>query len=239
MKEKKAKKQHLEVKKTYNDIAGEFHNSRKHMLNDLNFLIPYLHADQKIADIGCGNGRLVNFLKTYKVYKNNYVGIDNSENLIKIAKDQHPNVEFKEGDFLDLPLEDESIDLIVSIRAFHHLTSKKDRLQALEEMKRALKQNGKAIVTVWNLWHLKNWSILLKAFARSIYTFGTYSPKDTMVPWGQKIKRYYHAFTSYEIQKLVDQSKFRTLEQYGVSKGEKVPIKKSDDLVIVFEKISN
>lgn len=239
MKEKKAKKQHLEVKKTYNDIAGEFHNSRKHMLNDLNFLSSHLHQGLKIADIGCGNGRLINFLEIHKIHKDNYIGIDNSENLIKIAKEQHPNIMFLEGDFLNLPLEDESVDLIISIRAFHHLTSKKDRLLALKEIKRVLKKDGKAIVTVWNLWHLKNWSILLKAFARSIYTFGGYSPKDTMVPWGQKIKRYYHAFTSYEIQKLVDQSEFRTLEQYGVSKGEKVPIKKSDDLVIIFEKISN
>lgn len=236
MREKKAKKLHQEVKKTYDHIAGEFHNSRKHMVNDLNFLKPHLKAGQIIADIGCGNGRVVNFIETENVDKKVYTGIDNSEKLIEIAKKEHPDCNFLEGDFINLPLKNESTDLIISIRAFHHLTSKKLRLQALEEMKRVLKKEGKAIITVWNLWHLKNWNLLLKAFARSIYTFGSYSPKDTLVPWGQKIRRYYHAFTTYELQKLVDKADFRIIEVYGVSKGEKVTIKKSDDLVIVFEK---
>jgi ubiquinone/menaquinone biosynthesis C-methylase UbiE len=236
MREKKAKKLHQEVKKTYDHIAGEFHNSRKHMVNDLNFIKPYLKKGQKIADIGCGNGRFLNLLRENELNEKDYTGIDNSQKLIEIAQNQHPHSNFQEGDFLNLPLENESIDLVVSIRAFHHLTSKKLRLQALEEIKRVLKNDGKAIVTVWNLWHKKNLKILLKAFARSIYTFGAYSPRDTLVPWGQKIKRYYHAFTTYELQKIVDKAGFRIIEVYGISKGEKVTIEKSDDLVIVFDK---
>lgn len=236
MREKKAKKQHQDVKKTYNQIAGEFHNSRKRMQSDLNFLKPYIHKEQKIADIGCGNGRLGYFISSIHGDAKYYTGIDNSEKLIEIAQKEHPEWKFIEGDFLTLPLQNESMDLIVSIRAFHHLTSKKFRLQALNEMKRVMKNNGKVIITVWNLWHWKNWKLLMKAFVRSIFSFGVYSPKDTLVPWGQKIKRYYHAFTTYELQKLVDRAGFRINDLYGISKGEKVPIRQSDDLVIVFEK---
>lgn len=236
MREKKAKKQLEEVKKNYNHIAGEFHQSRKHMLNDLAFLKPYLKSGQKIADIGCGNGRLVDYLQAEKINTSEYVGIDNSEKLLEIAKKEHHQNTFIEGDFLKLPLDNESIDLLISIRAFHHLPTKKLRLQALEEMKRVLKKNGTTIVTVWNLWHFKNWQILIKAFFKSIFTLGSYAPNDTFVPWGQKTKRYYHAFTLYELQKLVDRAGFRILEEYGISKGDK-SVKNFDDLVIVFQKI--
>jgi ubiquinone/menaquinone biosynthesis C-methylase UbiE len=236
MREKKAEKQHQEVKKTYNQIAGEFHNSRRRMQTDLNFLKPYIHKDQQIVDIGCGNGRLGHFVRSINGDANSYIGIDNSEKLIEIAQKEHPDWKFIEGDFLALPLQNESIDLIISIRAFHHLTSNKLRVKSLHEMQRVIKNNGKIIITVWNLWHWKNWKILLKALIRSIYSFGNYSHKDTMVPWGQKINRYYHAFTTYELQKLVDRAGFRINDLYGISKGEKVPVRQSDDLVIVFEK---
>ena len=217
MKEKKAKKVLEHVKATYGNIAESFSSTRHYIGREFTTFLPYLQKAKHILDLGCGNGRFVRFLKEKKL-KANYTGIDNAQSFIDICKKEFPHHQFQQGDQLQIPLKDKTIDLILNIRAFHHLPSKKYRLKALEEMHRVLENGGILIISVWNLWQWKYWKQLITAIIRSIISFGSYSYNDTFIPWQKDHKRYYHAFTKNELKKTVQQGGFSILKECEVGK---------------------
>ena len=68
-----------------------------------------------VVDLGCGNGALSEFLsdKGYKV-----TGIDASDDMVKKARELHPDLKFERGDVLDFRLE-EPADVIFSNAVMH------------------------------------------------------------------------------------------------------------------------
>lgn len=217
MNEKKAKKLLEHVKRTYDNIAEEFSDTRHYIGREFEHFLPHLKGGGRIVDLGCGNGRFAAFLDL-KGVNAAYLGIDNSPKLLEIARKKYPGHYFLQGDQLELPLDDASADVIINTRAFHHIPSKKMRLQALAEMHRVLKPNGTLIITVWNLWQWKYWKQLTAAVLRAIFTLGSYAYNDTFIPWKKRAKRYYHAFTKRELRALVLNSGFTVLKQFEVGK---------------------
>lgn len=190
------------VKKDYSKIAAEFASSRLYSWREFDSFLPYIKNGDRVADVGCGSGRFYKYLKNIKDV--DYVGIDNNRNLIKIAEKNHPEAEFKLGDLLDLPLNGDSQDVIISIAALHHVPSKNFRERAVKEMHRVLKKRGIIIITVWNLFQRKYIKYVRKARLRQILSLGAYDKRDTFIPWGKSgIKRYYYAFNQGELQKLL------------------------------------
>jgi ubiquinone/menaquinone biosynthesis C-methylase UbiE len=47
----------------------------------------YIESNQKVLDLGCGNGRLFKILKNKNI---KYIGVDNSEMLLLEAQKQYP-----------------------------------------------------------------------------------------------------------------------------------------------------
>ncbi len=241
MRQKKAKKILEKTKRTYENIAEEFDITRTNKCNEFDLFMPYVKRGSKIADIGCGNGRLLGFMQKHFSHdampEIEYIGIDNSTRLLARAKKQFPNGNFIEGDMLDLPLDNGILDIIFCVRAFHHIPSRKERVAALLQMRRTLKNNGILIITVWNLWQKKYYRYILRAFLRFIYSFGGYAVNDTFIPWGKKAKRYYHAFTPLELTKIVNSSGFEIEELFCIKEGKRVPFKQSHDIVVIAKKI--
>jgi ubiquinone/menaquinone biosynthesis C-methylase UbiE len=235
MKEKTAQILLKKVKNDYNDIADEFDLTRSFVGKEFSIFDKFMIPNAKIVDLGCGNGRIVEYLK--KIYVNllktdfNYIGVDNSENLLNKAKNKYGdtcNIDLIKGDQLDIPLKSKSADMVFSIRAFHHIPSKKLRLKALIEIKRILKADGILIITVWNLFQKKYFKFAFAGILRYLYTFGQFAPNDTFIPWNKKVARYYHAFLPSELINLVKSSGFNIME---FSKGQDLIIiaRKKDD----------
>ncbi len=197
----------------YNLIAQYFSDARDRPWRDLEFLFTdYLKKNEKVLDLGCGNGR---FYKLIKSKKANYIGIDNSKGLIKIAKEKYPKGNFQIADGLSLPFPSNSFDKIYCLSVLHHLPSKKLRLKFLKEAKRVLKNKGVLFLTVWNLWSNKKGKklifkfTLLKIFGKSKLDF-----KDIFYPWKNfenktLAQRYIHCFTKKELKKNVQQAGFQ------------------------------
>lgn len=240
MRKRKAGKILEHTKKTYDTIAEEFDITRSKNVKEFDLFASYVKPGCQIADIGCGNGRLLWFLKSLSskgpAPKYHYLGIDNNETLLNIAKKNFPDEIFMHGSLTKIPVENGLIDAIFCIRAFHHLPSKKMRMQSLTEMHRILKNNGTLIITVWNLWQKKYLKYIFHAFLRSIFSFGGYAVNDTFIPWGKKAKRYYHAFTPMELTKLVSAAGFEIEEVCFIKDGKRVPFKQSHDIVITASK---
>jgi len=209
------------LKKTiqdYNLIAEQFSRARERIWPKMRFLFDdYLFPGEKILDIGCGNGR---FFEVFKEKKVDYFGIDSSEKLIQIARNNYPEGKFQVGDALNLPFPNNFFDKVYSIAVLHHVPSEEFRLQFLKEARRVLKTEGLLILTVWKLFQLKECCLrfkytILKLIGKSKLDWG-----GILEPWGKKIKRYYHCFSKKELENLVAKSEFR-IKEGGIVKNKK------------------
>jgi alkylated DNA repair protein alkB family protein 8 len=187
MKLNKAHKILEENKRVYNQISKEFSGSRNELWPEFEELKKYIYENEKILDLGCGNGRLYELFSEYNI---DYTGIDFSEKLVEIAKAKYGD-HFKAADILDLPFSNENFDSVWSIAVLHHIPSIELRKRVLSEIKRVLRPNGRVVVTCWKI----------KSLLR----------KDVFIPFhGQK--RYYHVFSKKEIRKLFEESGFKIEE---------------------------
>lgn len=103
--------------------------------------INVLPKGSRILDIGCGTGNLLGELKEDK----ELIGIDQSLEMLIIAKNKYPNLTLKMGNFLDESYDDKQVDIIVSTYAFHHLQGE-EKIEALDKMVKALSPRGKIII---------------------------------------------------------------------------------------------
>jgi len=98
---------------------------------------------KKVLDIGCGTGRIIPDL----LDKNAIVtGADISTEMLKIAQEKFPKVNFVEADIRKLPFKDDSFDFVIAAFVIVHL--KQVELEnAFDEVYRVLKPGGKFILT--------------------------------------------------------------------------------------------
>ncbi|MFA6995543.1 MAG: class I SAM-dependent methyltransferase [Patescibacteria group bacterium] len=199
------------VKRNYKEIAAEFDATRKKEIwPEIKNLVADIRDGDKILDVGCGNGRLLETLKDKNI---SYLGVDNSEELIKIARQNYPDYKFLVGDILSLQtITKDSFDYIFCVAVLPHIPSKKLQIQALEELRGRLNLGGVIILSVWNLW---NRAVGKEKYRRLIFKNGLLKLSgrnkldlgDLVFPWknaaGVAVSdRYYHAFTKLELKDL-------------------------------------
>jgi SAM-dependent methyltransferase len=194
----------------YNLIAQHFSRTRQFVW-DLEPLAEYVKAKERVLDLGCGNGRLLEILKDKDI---DYFGVDISEKLIEIAKKRYPGANFQVADVLNLPFANNFFDKVFAIRIFHHIPSQKLRLQFLKEVRRVLKPGGFLVLTVWNVWgskHKKNLLRVIKYGLLKIIGKSKLDFKDAFIPWRLtegRVLRYFHFFTKRELRKILKRSSF-------------------------------
>ncbi len=95
--------------------------------------------DKNILEIGCGTGEIVVRMqkKGYKVE-----AIDNSIEMLKLAKEKYKNIEFIKKDMRNLEYE-EKFDAVISVfDTLNYLNSYDDLIFSLEGIKKSLKSKG-------------------------------------------------------------------------------------------------
>ena len=89
-----------QVKDVYEKIANHFNNTRTYKWSWVNDFLDNIKKNILIYDIGCGNGRNMN-------YKNlNFIGIDNCENFTKICREKKLNI--INANITNIPLKNDS-----------------------------------------------------------------------------------------------------------------------------------
>ena len=105
--------------------------------NDNHNLMTYKKIkNKKILEIGCSNGKIA---QLYSKYYDSYLGIDISDEAIRIAK----SLKLKNSNFLcidahNIPVENSSFDCVIVNSLLHHL----DLEKALKEIHRVTKKDG-------------------------------------------------------------------------------------------------
>ncbi len=222
------------IKKTFSDynmIAEHFSKTRSFVWQEIQELKRFCGAGDKVLDLGCGNGRLLEILKDLEI---DYSGVDNSRKLIELAEknqgekregEKIKSKQFFLGDALNLPFKDNSFDKIFSLAVFHHIPSREWQKRFLEEAKRVLKPGGLIILTVWNLGQKRFWRFHLKYFFLKIIGQSKLDFRDILYPWKDEkgkilAERYLHWFFVKELINLAQAAGLVVVEA-GVLKDKK------------------
>lgn len=172
---------------TWDTIAESFDKTRKKPWSQC---IEYIQKQEKketIIDLACGNGR--HLLPASEIY-NHVIGIDISEKLLQIIqnKKQQKNIQLIQADIVEIPLKNNIADVVLFIAALHNIEGKNNRIQALKEIKRILKKDGQALISVWSSEQEK--------FKKDIDSNGNIN-----IYWKQdklNIPRFYHLYSREE-----------------------------------------
>ena len=101
----------------------------------------------QITDVATGTGDLLIYWKEQAkknaVTIDKYVGIDPSVGMLEVAKEKVDFAEFIEGKAQELPIKDESTDVISISYGIRNVV---DRVEALQEFYRALKPGGIVVI---------------------------------------------------------------------------------------------
>jgi ubiquinone/menaquinone biosynthesis C-methylase UbiE len=203
------------TKLDYNLIAPEFSSKRSSLSNDIKYLQKFLRGN-KVLDLGCGNGRLCELFEE----EVDYLGVDTSEELLKIARQKYPNCEFQKSEFSKLLFPDDQFDSIFCLSVFHHIPSRQFRLDFLQEIHRVLKKDGRLILTVWNLLEQKE---IRRQIIKNILFEGNLDYRDIYLPFSSQkeklVDRYIHCFSLSELKRIVQKANFSIIESGELRRG--------------------
>lgn len=210
------------VHDNYNTIATDFNTTRKKEIwPEIVRLAENVKEGDSVLDLGCGNGRLLEALKNKQI---EYLGIDNSEELIKLASLNYPNNKFIVSDILNLEtieeIKDRKFNHIFCLATLQHLPSKELRVKTLQEMKEHILDDGQIIISNWDMWMQKKYrTLIFKSFLNKIIGKNQLEFGDILFPWKNSkgeitSERYYHAYSKNELLKLARKANFNNISIY-------------------------
>lgn len=192
----------------YNSIAKHFSDTRNRAWPEFEYFKKNIKDGYNILDWGCGNGRLLDFLKDFDI---KYFGVDISNNLIDEAEKKYQDlIDSKKASFFstydkEMKFETNFFNSVFMIASLNHLPTVKTRLQLLKQVYDEMKIRGKLMITVWNLDSI--WFKKKKEFEKV-------GDNDYMVYWKDKdsktkVKLYYHNFEKKELNDLLTKAGFK------------------------------
>jgi len=206
----------------YNDTSFDYQNywqnrQYEHLAEEivLKRFFKQIKSKETLVDLGGGFGRLVPF---YAPFFQKAILIDPSERLLKEAKKlekEYENLKTIKAKANNLPIKDKEADLVLLIRAAHHLPSLD---KVFQEINRVLKPNGFFVLEFANKLHLK-------AIIRALFTLNFYYLTDhTPIQKSEEIIFYnLHPTT---IVSLLKKNKFKIKAAVSVSNFRSIFLKK-------------
>ena len=177
-----------DINKTYSNIAKDFSNTRYKVWPAVAEFIDTFTSNSFNGDIGCGNGKNILYRTDLK-----FVGYDICDEFIDICKKR--NLDVRKGNILNLPIDDNYFDNIISIAVIHHLSNIDDRVKAIRELYRITKKGGRIMIYVW-------------AFEQPEDSKRQFTNQDEMVSYkktnGDIYYRYYHLYKEGELEKEIN-----------------------------------
>ena len=201
----------------WNKIAKSFDKTRNIPWKICIEFIESFSKDDFVLDIGCGNGRhLIPCSNNVK----NAIGLDISREFLNIIKNKkmknNTNIYLIHSNFQFLPFKNNSIDAALFIASLHNIHNKKNRIMSLIELNRILKNNGKALISVWSRWQDK----YRKYFIKNLFiNKDTNDFGDIIIHWKKDkfyVPRFYHLYSKREFLNDIKTSGLKLLKIYNV-----------------------
>lgn len=200
----------------YNSVAEKYSEVREKNWKEMDFLFEnYLNPNDRVLDLGCGNGRFYNKFINCGA---EYWGIDSCQKLVEIAKKNYPEASFEVADAFNIPYDSDFFDKVYSVAVLHHIPSAELRLEFLKEIRRVLSTNGYLILTVWDLKEKSK----KRKFNFLTWFWELYLERgDILLPWYGVKDTYFHSFNLTELIALVENVGFKIIRKGEISVGEK------------------
>jgi SAM-dependent methyltransferase len=167
-----------------NPVAKDFSNTRYKQWPSVAEFLDTLPKDSLNGDIGCGNGKNMLYRKDIK-----FIGYDICDEFIEICRER--NLDVRKGNIINLQIDDNYFDNIISIAVIHHLDKLDDRIKAIRELIRITKIGGRIMIYVW-------------AFEQPSDSKRQFNTQDELVPYkktnGKTHYRYYHLYKENELE---------------------------------------
>ena len=123
------------------------------------YILKYIEKNKRlnIIDIGAGTGRYSAFLADLG---HNVTAIDLVQKNVSQIKEKNKNITAKKGDALKLKFKDNSFDIALLFGPVYHLFSHEDKLKAINEAKRVVKNGG----FIFIMYLMNEYAIITHAF---------------------------------------------------------------------------
>lgn len=143
-----AKEKKIVLPNDFERMIPEYHKSSiiygEHIVRYLS--AAKLLAGKRVLDIASGSGYGTQILSKHAKH---IIGVDISEDSVLYAQQNYPgkNIEYRVGDGESIPLEDKSVDVVVSFETIEHIKNYKN---FMKEVKRVLVDDGLLVLSTPN-----------------------------------------------------------------------------------------
>lgn len=179
---------------------------------------------ETVLEIGSGTGRVTRHLRQVLPPSCTLIASDISPDMLAVAKEKlnGQDIDWHIIDAQDLPLEDESIDLVVSCFAFMFV---EDKTKAFHEVSRVLKKGGTFLLALWDKLELNGASNDYRNIVKKY--LGDDIPQTCRLPYGlydhDEIKGYLKdaGFSDITVETVAKMAHFESAHEaaYGLSHG--------------------
>jgi SAM-dependent methyltransferase len=195
----------------YNIIANDFSKTRAYVWNCIKLFINNCEKDKTIIEIGCGNGRNLDYALQKGFNKQNISALDACEEFIEIVKKKYNSTIGLIQNINNIYLH-KKYDYLLCVAVIHHLKTDEERFNAIVDCYNLINSGGSGIFTTWSYetnFTLSNGDKLITKKPK------TFEKGDNIVGWninGRKktspiAERYYYIYTEdkwYELwQKFI------------------------------------
>jgi 2-polyprenyl-3-methyl-5-hydroxy-6-metoxy-1,4-benzoquinol methylase len=177
----------------YEAFAGEFARTRRGWPPSFDRILSYLPPGANVLDLGCGNGRFLDFLAA-RGWQGSYLGADNNPQLLSLAREvslRSPGIgaSFLWADLMDTAwpasIAGTQPDRIVCLAVLHHIPGRSNRERFVSRCATLLPQDGLLILSTWQFMSAAR----LRARILPWTTIGLDStavePGDYLLAWGE------------------------------------------------------
>jgi tRNA (uracil-5-)-methyltransferase TRM9 len=203
----------------YADFGENFSATRGRIQPGVRKIVDQLRGDERILDLGCGNGQLARTL-AQSGFHGAYLGLDFSLPLLKDAESQPGAfpVHFQAADLttFHFPLSTPHFTLITAFAALHHIPSVELRLNILQKAGALLAPGGKFIHSEWQFLNSPKLVARLQPWEQVNLSAAEVDAGDYLLDWrsGGSGLRYAHHFSEPELSQLAAKSGFRVDETF-------------------------
>jgi ArsR family transcriptional regulator len=130
----------------FSSAAGKWDRLREDLFgttSHLRALAALLDPEVVVGDLGCGTGRVSEFLAPFA---QRIIAVDASKEMLEAAREQlgaQGNVEFRQGPLEKLPIDNGELDVALMMLVLHYLPEPK---RALAEAARTLRAGGRLLI---------------------------------------------------------------------------------------------